>query len=414
MRITFAGLLFTILFVNITVSANNWSISGIHIGQFIFWISIAVAIRVVVRTPYASVGLGALAVALWAGLWPMVTGSTELKSVKIIALSIIFILAGTISYRGSSERLYRHLWIFFAISIPIMFAQKAGLSSAVMVWNTEVFHDNDIYTFDENDLGKFTYVAPLMKTLFVKADDVTYVIAQGRPSGLLYSNNVLSVFLVTALSLSLVSKRTRRLRLDQMVLAASIPLVMSLTATAALPLLALVAYLFGTRNEKRNVFRLAAFTIVAFGVHYWLFPGLTEAGLSQVRIIVSVGQRFGELSQLLGITTIADFLEVQGSLLGVRTPDFEESSYSQIAILLKSQFSIALAPVTLWGLYVFARALKRRTITHGDSLIFSLFVLGCILTQIGVPYLAAPSFQFLLGFGLTPMFDRLTLNQENS
>ena len=99
--------------------------------------------------------------------------------------------------------LHKQLVIFLALCLPVMFLQILGVSSLLMGWNTEYAHDTSILDIDE--LGTFKDI-PLFPTLFVGIDDLNYSIGQGRPVGLLHSNNVLSIFVSIAACLNLVIK----------------------------------------------------------------------------------------------------------------------------------------------------------------------------------------------------------------
>jgi hypothetical protein len=413
-RISIKSVLLPILFVNITAAANLWTFLGVPIGPVLYYLAIGLVLWRVWHSPYRLAG----AVLVLATLGLKVAGAAgageALDPLATVTVGLLFSLAGALVYGDDPGRLHRQLMIFFAISVPLMFAQKAGVSTALLVWNTEVFHENDIYEFDEDDIGTLEYVAPLSKTLFKQSDEFVYTVAQGRPSGLSYSNNVLSVFLVMAFALNLFLRSPRLLLLSDVVMALSLALVMSLTALGGSILLTVGFALWGPTGSVRRALRTLGLIGLAFGLHWFLFPGVTEGGFGRAKLITSLVGRLGEVAFLLNLSSLSALLNSQASSIGLRFVFEEGSSYSLVGFILRNRvalMALALAPAAGW---IYWRALRRMGRSSPYAPMYAFFLFSCLITQLGVPYIGAPSYQYLMGFGLVPLLPAIRLRLDSS
>jgi hypothetical protein len=184
---------------------------------------------------------------------------------------------------------------------------------------------------------------------------------------------------------------------------------MSLTTTAAALILLATGSVLGGRPVRRRAVRIGFLMIGAFGLHYLLFPGLTEAGFSQARLITSIVGRFGELAYLLNATSLATALGNQAESIGLRfaAGASEDRSYSMVAIFLKSKVIVPVSILLLAGGLMYLRRLRALARERKDALQYGMFMVAAILTQFAVPYVGAPSFQYMLGFGLAPLLPGL-------
>lgn len=409
MRLSFKGLLFPVLLINITTAANLWTLGPVPIGQSLYFLAIGLAFWRVHRSPYRVLGAALMVAAVGLKVASAAQGGGPFEIGVTAAVGLLFTVAGALVYGDDPGRLHRQLMVFFALSVPVLFAQKAGLHAGLLVWNTEVFHANDVYTFDDDDIGSLTYVAPLVKTLFADASEMTYTIAQGRPSGLLYSNNVLSVFLVMAFALNLCVRRRRVTQVADVILALSMALVMSLTVLASAVILMAVYAVTGGADGRRRCAQFLLPLAGALALHWVLFPGITESGFGRAKLITSLVGRFGELSYLLNLSSLAAILDSQATSIGLQFSLQEGASYSLVGLLLRSRLALGLVVVLpLAGLFYLKRlrTVARHT-PYAEA--YGLFLLAALLSQLGVPYLGAPSFQYLLGFALTPLFGALPM-----
>ena len=193
---------FYLFLINITIAANGWSFLGISIGQLVYWLILFLGVKVLFKTGYAKLGLFLFCLTLILKIFDAFTGIVFTGVMSEFTSGLIFILVGASLYAENPNIIYRQLISFFALSIPFMILQKIGVNTFFYGWSTELFHKNSNYSFDEvKDLGVIFKNIPLFPTLFVEFKDLTYAMYQGRPTGLLYSNNVLSVIISLALAL---------------------------------------------------------------------------------------------------------------------------------------------------------------------------------------------------------------------
>ena len=138
-----------LLFLNITTSSNLWKVFGLSIGQFLYWVIIALAFSVVIETPYRRLGTVALVTALLLRAVQSVTGSGMADALRIGILGMMFLIAGARIYGEDPDVLHRQLVVFLALSIPVMLLQITGSHSILQMWNTEYAHDLTILTQEE-------------------------------------------------------------------------------------------------------------------------------------------------------------------------------------------------------------------------------------------------------------------------
>ena len=312
---------------------------------------------------------------------------------------LIFIIVGTILYGENPIIIYRQLISFFALSIPFMLLQKVGVSTFFYGWSTELFHDNGIYLFDtEKDLGVIFKNIPLYNTLFVGVSDLTYVMYQGRPTGLFYSNNVLSVIISLALALHFSLNHKIKRNFKYIVITIIIVLTMSTLVFGVLVLLFIYNYYINkNKNLKSNALKTLWFTLVMLFFHYIFFPGLTIASIGVVNAISFV-TRFAEILNVFGLNYFDEFIVLQNMKIDFNDQD---QSFSLIGALLKNRFSFIFLIFSLLIMRIYYKNLKK---IQGPTTIYVTLFIVCILTQFGVNFLKAPSFQLFLGIAIFPIF----------
>ena len=129
--------------------------------------------------------------------------------------------------------------------------------------------------------------------------------------------------------------------------------------------------------------------------HYIFFPGLTVSSIGLVNLISFVS-RFAEIFKVFGSNYFDEFIVLQNIKI-----DYEGESLSFIGSLLKNKFIY----IILVFLFLFMKAYyKNLKKFQGPVIIYITLFFVCILTQFGVNFLKAPSFQLFLGIALFPMF----------
>lgn len=392
--------LLPVLLANITIAANLWELWGAGIGQVLFWVAIALAWVAASGGRYAGVATVAVAAALVLRLGEQVTGGQLIEVLRHVAVAGVLIIAGATVAARRPHLIRRQLVVYLAVSIPLMLLQMSGVSSVVMGWNTEYAHSEDVLLIEE--IGTFKKI-PVYPSLFVPREELFYQIGQGRPVGLSYSNNVLSVLVAIAVGLSVGMARSSRLTIGGAVVATALVLTMSLTALAAALLTYAVVFLAGPSWRRLLVWKTVLLIGALQGIYYLFFPGLFTTNFSDAKLLQSVFTRGLELFDMVGLDWLRRAYDERIYFLGdfVKT----DSTYSGVAKILSSPLGGGLAIAAPFGLWFYLhrlRLMKRSEV----ALYFGCGVtaVACVLSQFGVPYFEAPLFQFIFGFALLPLF----------
>jgi hypothetical protein len=396
-------ILFPILIINITTSANAWEVFGVGIGQTLYWLIIAIGFTIAYNTPYRVLSIVMLILSFLLRIVEAATSDSVLELVRLATLGLIFVIAGAKIYGNNPGLLNKQFTVFILLSIPIMLLQITGAHYIFMGWNTELAHDTSV--LDVSDIGKFKEL-PVYKTLFVNEDDLTYSIGQGRPVGLLYSNNVLSVFVTIAAALNFIISKDSKIRFSNILIAIIMVLTMSLLGFASSMLLYLFFLFFGVSWRRRKAFNSIVLLISSFALYYFLFPGLFSAFFSESKLYGSLITRFLDIANVLKLDSIAALFDAQREMMG--SGFNEENSYSFISILLKSKIAIpAIIGLVILAAFYYYRLNHLKFVAKFPTIIYIVLILVCLMTQFAVPYVGAPSFQLILGLGLFPIFKKL-------
>lgn len=387
---------FYFVLINITISANAWQIFSLSIGQLLYWHLLFLGVLTFKNSSHFKIGYILLFSTIFLKVLKLTVGFPVIELMGDFASGLFFILVGAILYGENPSILYKQLLFFFTLSLPFMLFQKIGVNTFFYGWSTELFHDNGTYTFDEvKDLGVIFKNIPLYPTLFVNLEDVLYVMYQGRPTGLLYSNNVLSVLLSLFLALHFSISNTLSRKLGGLIVTtATIALVMSTLVYGVVSLL--FVYFYFVNKEKflrSNALKTLFFTFLMLFVHYLLFPGLTMTSFG-VKNAVSFISRFDEIFQVFGLDYFQDYKVLYN--LGLN----EDESYSLIGSIVKNDDLFVYLFFFLLLLFYYYRKLLGM---KGQVLVYVTVFVVSILTQFGVNFLKAPSFQIFLGIAYYPM-----------
>lgn len=394
--------LLPLFLINITTSANTWGILGVSIGQIFYYLIIAITTAIVAVTPYRNLGFILLGLSFIFLFVSLLTDSVFSDGLKVVTLGGLFASAGAKIYGENPKMLYKQLVIFFAISIPFMICQIAGVSSLFMMWNTDYAHSKDV--LDLSELGTFK-VIPVYPTLFVGLEELYYQIGQGRPSGLLHSNNILSIFVVIGVGLNIITSKSTRLRYSDLVVMCIAVLTMSLLVMSMTIILYTYCLVTGGRKYRIKSIKLFLVLIAFIGLYYLFFPGLFQTNFAKTKFLMSFLTRGLDLANSLGFSSLNDFYSDQLLLVGKAYS--EEGTYSQFSAIIKSKFMI---PIII-GFVVLGILYKKgyrffRKQTAKSTREFNIFIFCCLFSQFGVSYMVAPSYQFMLGFTFYPLMTK--------
>ena len=394
--------LLPLLLLNITTSANDWRIAGVSIGVVLFWAIIATAAYLVLNSPYRAVGAAAVVAALLLRVLEAATHQAAVAALRHASLGVLMMTAGASAYGRYPRLLTKQLAVFFALCLPIMLLQVTGAHSIFLTWDIDPAHDPAIMT--EEEIGTFKMI-PVYPTLWVPEEELHYQMAQGRPSGLLYANNVLSVFIPIAAGLALAANRRSRVGLSGLVILAVLILAMSMTAFAATAAIYLTFVVIGPSRLRRYALKAVVAGVALMWCYAQLFPGLFATAFSREKMLVRVFTRGLGLFDMIGVTFLRDLYDWTGAYQwGILE---EDTTYSGIEQVLRSPMAGVAIVVAIIGLLWYGRALAEMRRRDEAWIIFPVTAAACLLTQFGVPYYGAPSFQVIAGFALYPIFQHV-------
>lgn len=279
-----------------------------------------------------------------------------------------------------------------------MFAQKAGLHDLFYAWNVELFHENPIYTFDEkNDIGKIFKNLTLYPTLFVEQENLVYVMYQGRPTGLLYSNNVLSIFIVIYTALTFSYQDKKGFSLSDLIL----PFVVVLSSST----LVIITYLFFLLIHKRKLKNLFVFVFSIF-LHSLLFPGLTSIYFDMQKHILSLSLRFYEIFDLFGFNSLTESIANINLNSKIISTDHDDN-YSLYGLIFKSNYRwmilVLLCSFLFYIIKDFRSFNSKYALRHNLKFKYGILFIAVLFSQLATIYLQAPAMQFVLGIALYPV-----------
>lgn len=396
------SIIFPLILVNITFSANEWTFLGISIGQLLIWIIIILTFSVLYNS-FSKI----FAITLLLGIFGfkfffLISNSFIFNVFGTFFIALQMIISGSILFGKDPFILYKQLSIFFFLCIFFMLAQKIGLHDIFYGWNAELFHENPIYTFDETkDIGKLFKNLTLYPTLFIEQSNLVYVMYQGRPTGLLYSNNVLSIFIIIYAAITFSYQAKTKLSFPSFIL----PSIVVLSAST----LVIFVYLIFLFSNERKFINLLILTFI-FYIHYLLFPGLTSVFLDFEKHIFSFSLRFYEIFNSFGFNNLTDTILTINSNSKIINSDHEDS-FSLFGLLFKSRFRwLILIIIVLCLLYV---KKKYRLFNSNHIAIlnsqfdYKMLFYSILFSQFATIYLQAPSLQFILGVALYPLLYKL-------
>jgi hypothetical protein len=390
-------ILFPLFLINITFSANEWAFLGISIGQLLFWLIIILTFIVLYNSFSRTIAITLLFGIFVFKFLFLISNMFVFNFCGGFFIAIQMIFSGSILFGRDPRLLYKQMSIFFFLSIFFMLAQKIGLHDIFYGWNAELFHENPIYTFDQSkDIGKLFKNLTLYPTLFIEKSNLVYVMYQGRPTGLLYSNNVLSIFIIVYAAITF-SYQEKKLSFSSFVLPSIVVL-----SSSTLVVIAYLVFLLGNKRKNINLFIL----IFIYFLHYLLFPGLTSVFFDSEKHILSLSLRFYEIFESFGFNNLTDTISNINSNSKIINSD-HEGSFSLFGLLFKSGFRW----VVLIILVLFLVYMKKEFNTFNykikpglnSKFNYSMLFLSILFSQVATIYLQAPSLQFILGIALYPL-----------
>jgi hypothetical protein len=264
------------------VLANQQQPELILAGRVAHLISIAAACAVCLTTLGARMLPYVIGVAVIYGLNLL----TNIRLPYEVMLSVLFLAAGAIIGANYREAAARTVITISILSGAMMFLQVVGAGEWTQALTTHGIIGNGI------EVPK----SPL-PTLFLGYYEVQANFLQGRPAGLLHSNQFASLVILFALALSISREGERSWWVDAALCATA---VLTLAKVVFLGIALLVAFYFLT-GRRALAIRFAALTATFIVVYAVLFPGMFQIYFFSLHNVwQSIAARFVDVLMLAG------------------------------------------------------------------------------------------------------------------
>ena len=325
-----------------------------------------------------------------------------MATLKFTFLNLLFLLAGAKIFISNPKLIFNQLIVFFLFCIPIMILQISGASSIFMYWNVDYLHSPEILTIEE--LGTFKII-DVYPTLFRSAEDIYLLIGQGRPVGLLHSNNILSYMICVALAFNATLNNKKSLVPEDYILTIISVLTMSLTV--------MVVYFFSLFyliiNGYKSIMKALSLTVIfifTLFIYYLFFPGVLESSIGESQIATRFFSRFYELAFLLGFYDLFTLTYSVASEIGYFFDPNEETP-NLLTLIIRNNFLGYLLVISIFFMFFFLREFyKKKEIINKIITLKEMFflILITLLIQISLPFLIDHYGMLFFGFVLSPFF----------
>jgi len=380
------------LILQMVIGNQLWMIGPFYIGQMINWINMLAAVVIILKKYRYSLLVFAFAICLIITKeFEIVFLSQHANYVYVIFRSILFCLAGMVMISEHSNLVYKQIMVMCLLNVPIMFLQVAGVGE----WT-------QLLAREDTTGGNYE----LIHTLFVKAKDLAHnwSVIQFRPSGFLYSNNRLSFFILAGFALHF-SLMHGRFVWGTLALCAMSVLSMAKIVFLGFTVMALFLLITGNRRQRICVFNAFLLTIILFGLYDFLFPGVFSHHMD---LIGSGYSFFIRMNDIIGTLakgsflrdTLEEFFRGTPTAYWLREPGQHISGYSYLIPILTyfMALGIILLPFFLRGL----RILRKQVPYLASISLLTLLVV--VIYPSAVPIWVAPTYWFMAGFALLPLF----------
>ena len=311
-----------VLFANMTLAQNGWLI-----GRFLFWAALLIAALVLVKNKKLLLGISLI-------LWLVAFKVLRILYPELVILTVfsklgeffLFSLAGFFLYANDLRMLRNVLVALVFGNLVLMPFQIAGVSSALMYWNTDYAHDLNVLALEE--VGTFKEI-PVYPTFLLNADSIYFQIGQGRPTGITPANNLLSVFLTFAFLIFFHSPEMKRSAPTNLLITASLVLSGSKFAILFAVMIYLRHFLSLDKRVTLHAFGGLATLLYLFIIYCLMFPGIANGSFGSNAFFFSFGFRLLDIFLAIGVP--ADFLELTNHSF---FHDMRESSSGSAATLI--------------------------------------------------------------------------------
>lgn len=371
-----------------TVLGNQPSEDVQLIGQAVAWLNMLAATLVLWKTVRHKLWIVILVICIIISkILRIVTMSSSADIAYLIFFNFLFCSAGAVVLFQMPNRIYKQLMIICLLNLLFMVFQVTGLGAWSQVFTTH---------------GEGSMTEPV-STLFVPEYNIDYLVIQGRPAGLSYSNIILCLILLFALVLHF-SRTKGKVWWGTIVLSSMIVLAMSKLVFFGFILIFLCLMIMGSAKQKYAIFKAFTLTVILFLLYWLLFPGLAAFNLSSDTISTSIFLRLNDIVNAISQDNqMRDFLDVYLEGTAQFTWGEEGDFVSGYAKLVKNLPMIL--PIMAAGAGIFIIGMLKLKKTDPEltaKVILAILVVG--IYPVAFPCWGVQLYWFIAGLGLLPFY----------
>ena len=383
-----------LLVVNLGLGSQQHPLTffGFPLNQIINWFVILGA-SIVVKNTYP------------ARLWPIITIACVISSkflstilgypppvelVYRVFLSGLFFTVGIIYLYRYLDLFYKQMLIICFFNVIMMVLQVTNAGEWTQFLSTE-----STFKYAE----KITY-----DVLFVPLEQLQFSIIQGRPSGFLRSNNILSGVLLFALALHFSRFKNRRKWWGTFVLCSMIVLASARIVYVGYFVILVLLLLKGNKAQRKSLINSFILLLILLQVYSFFLPGLFDRFWEYSNLTYSI---FLRLNDIVGSLGTENFLRIllEKPLEGtpIATWAAADEVLSGYTLLLNYVPYLVTLFLVLLPLYIRGIRIQNRIFPHLTwPSILCLIVF--ILYPAAVPIFRDQFYWVIGGFALLPIF----------
>jgi len=320
----------------------------------------------------------------------LLSGSGSAEIAYIVSLNVLFCVSGAIVALERPALIYKQVMTILLLSFVLMLFQVTGAGAWTQL----------LASYGEGNLTE------PVSTLFVPEGRLNYLLVQGRPAGIIYSNVILSLIIMFGFVLHF-SRNNKAFKGGTALLCGVAVLAMAKIAFVGFVVTAVLVFVLGDRRQRRRMVRATGLLVVFVGLYAVLFPGLFATNVSVSTLRASVFYRVNDIMAAMNPNTDYRFLKVAYFVDTPHVYNLEEGEFvSGYATLVSRSYgnlaTIAALAVTGIGLFVSEfRRFERRFPERVLEVVLALALIGMFPAT--HPIWPSPLYWFIAGVAGLPL-----------
>ena len=382
--------LLPLIIINLILGNQSWT-ENLVIGPFLFtqitnWIILVLMAYIIIHL-YGS--------KLWVLLIIFLPLITKIVSVALgqpdsiewmyqIFTWLLYLSIGSAYIRNYLTLIYKQVMVFCLLNLILMILQTSNAGE----WTMFLSHENLITSYP---------------SIFVSVDNLNFSMSQARPTGLFYSNNILSGVLLFSLALHF-SKNTNRYWWGSIILSAMIVYTSARIVYLGYIILGMFIIFFGGHINRKKYISNILLTIFFLWLYSIIYPGYFTLFWTTQSLLISV---FYRLNDIVANLDSGNIIRSQLESYLIDTPRLDNSISGEdisgfSAIIRVLPYFIGLL-VVLFPIYI-KRFKRQRIIAPQLTWVTFSCLLIFMIYPAAVPIFKSQFYWFFAGFAMLPFF----------